>query len=241
MQVATHDLAMADASGGGGGVWDVAEYQGMGGWITPVLALCAGEAYLYDNTRVYVLAPAGGGGGGRLEWAGYLDEPSVTTLGMDTSSYPADQADYAGHNYMLAHRGAVYFAKHLRMYPGVDLVLAVWRLARARLQWEPVARLDVADLLCLGFRLRTWRTDGQHGCYVWGACGVQKLLWFHVEEGVDMEAQRRAVLGLDLETGEWQVVHREQDLLHGLVQKAECVMDSGNVSRPIELRHDLFL
>lgn len=146
-----------------------------------------------------------------MEVASLAEPPPEPLLGLDGGGAMLYLGGYAG-VHLVAHRDAVFFvAGFVRVLQGTDgarVGAGVWRLARQRLEREPVAALHVADLVRLTGS-REWS-----GCaVVAGASGVREWLCCRVEA----DDWARFELGFfHLGTGNWELLHREeqQGVLH---------------------------
>lgn len=195
--------------------WDLAAYPSMSfRKVEAAVARCAGETFLLYDFRLRVLAP--GCSGGRLVEVASLSEPSMAMTGICKSQYRAASWGFRFGVSLVAHRGVVLYVKGMMCHKVVeaDVVMSVWRLARHRLKWRLVARLDAAELA----RLTGLANHEVVSCHFWGACGVGKFVHCCVRVNA-------FVCILRLNPGDWQ-----------LVLQTNC-----GFAEPFELRPDLFL
>lgn len=144
-----------------------------------------------------------------------------------------------GEVFLVTHRGAVFLRACLtRPHPGVAwarVTLGLWRLARKRLEWEPVAYLHLRTVESL-----TGSTDLHDlDVVICGAFGAQEFLCcneqVHPKTATQGTPLSTFLLGFNLDTGEWELLH------HNLTRGAYWNRDSDSIATPMELSPHLFL
>lgn len=145
---------------GGGGQAGGRAQLGVGQQGDTACVRAAGDrTYWYDpgNDKVHVLAEAAGGGAGDVE-VGTVAALSVKLLGLDGACECGGRQEHDRPAVVVPHCGAPTSWRPCMIWPGVRVLLGLWRLARGddgQMGWEGVAHLNMADLeLYLHFKHR---------------------------------------------------------------------------------------
>lgn len=231
-------MATCDLAADGSGEWKVMEDWFSLEYTNPAVEARKCEMYVRFQRQVLVLKPRPGTGR-RLVEVESLEEPWVAPLGVDDGAL-------ARHFFatLVTHRGAVFLVVGLeRASMGAsvpvevmlqcDVGVRVWRLVRERNVWEPVARLGPAVAQRLTSVVERVLDDDLR---LVEASGVREFLCCHVRLRT-----MKFMVGVNLDTGGWELIHREPSLLCTELEREDFVSTSYRAAKMVELRPDLFL
>lgn len=214
-------LATYNLDAGGGGPWTVAQVpvrllpgdgdaiirsrpDRVGHWVW-----CQGKSYCFHERRVYVHAR--GEDGGLVETA-QVATPSTTT--SDSEEYSYEEGESVS---LVECQGRVFFVALVLpdREAGEKRSCGIWMLSADCVQWHNLAALERQEVDELtGFRYAHLHLQAADRALAAGDLLCLELHLWNREEGA--MGKRVVMVGFNMETSEWEVVH-DHDQRHRLV------------------------